>query len=237
MSFKIEQRGNEHTNYSSRKGEIPIAFAEHITGSTAASTDDWFRSPNNKVSSANFMVTKLGKIYQYVDIKNMSWCTGLTSGLKYASSNLVHEKYPVNPNKYTISIEHESIDGVLTDIQLEASIWLHRDVIRQVKQMYGNDIKVDREHIIGHNEVDSKRKFYCPSNMGDKIQKFPMNDIIDEINEVDENEPTPWAKEAWNWGIENKITADGIRPKDNITREETMQFIYNFYNNVVDETL
>ncbi len=33
------------------------------------------------------------------------------------------------------------------------------------------------------------------------------------------NEPSAWAKEAWQWAKDNKIL-DGTRPKDNITREE-----------------
>ena len=182
MSFKIIQRGNEHTNSSSRDKNIPIAIAEHITGNTAKSADNWFRSQNNNVSSANFMVTKKGEIYQYVDIKRMSWCTGLTSGIKYASSKLVHEKYPINPNKYTVSIEHESTDGILTDVQLKATLWLHGEIKRQVKQIYGHDLVFDRKHLIGHFEVDSKRKWYCPCNMNDKVLKFPFDKIIQQLN-------------------------------------------------------
>jgi len=39
------------------------------------------------------------------------------------------------------------------------------------------------------------------------------------------NEPSPWAKEAWNWAINNKIS-DGKRPRDVATREEIITMIY-----------
>jgi len=39
------------------------------------------------------------------------------------------------------------------------------------------------------------------------------------------NEPSPWAKEAWNWAINNKIS-DGKRPRDVATREEVITMIY-----------
>lgn len=38
-------------------------------------------------------------------------------------------------------------------------------------------------------------------------------------------EPSNWAKEAWEWGVENGIT-DGTNPKGNITREQVMAMIY-----------
>ena len=39
------------------------------------------------------------------------------------------------------------------------------------------------------------------------------------------NQPSPWAKEAWNWAIKNGIT-DGKRPRDIATREEVITMIY-----------
>ncbi len=43
----------------------------------------------------------------------------------------------------------------------------------------------------------------------------------------DKNAPADWAKAAWDWGKKNGIT-DGTRPKDNITRQEVIQLLFNF---------
>jgi len=43
------------------------------------------------------------------------------------------------------------------------------------------------------------------------------------------DEPADWAKHAWNWGKAHGIT-DGTRPKDNITRQEVVQMLYNAHN-------
>ena len=42
------------------------------------------------------------------------------------------------------------------------------------------------------------------------------------------NEPSEWAKEAWDWGVANKI-CDGTNPKGTITREQVVQMMYNFF--------
>lgn len=39
------------------------------------------------------------------------------------------------------------------------------------------------------------------------------------VEMANNNQPSAWAKEAWQWAKDNKIL-DGTRPKDNITREE-----------------
>lgn len=46
-----------------------------------------------------------------------------------------------------------------------------------------------------------------------------------EVNLVDKNKPSGWAKEAWEWAKKAGIT-DGSRPKDNATREEIITMIY-----------
>src|SRR5690606_3647362 len=46
-----------------------------------------------------------------------------------------------------------------------------------------------------------------------------------EVNLVDKNKPSDWAKEAWEWAKKAGIT-DGSRPKDKATREEIVTMIY-----------
>ena len=181
MTYNIEWRGNNNTNKSSRSGNIPIAIVNHITGGSASSADSWFRSSGNKVSSAHFMVTKSGEIKQYVKIEDKAWANGLTSGLENATSELVKEKYKDshNPNSYSVSIEHEGIDGTLTDAQITASVWLHRYIRDYIEEKYGYKIPFNRKHVIGHFEIDKKRKAYCPG------KNFPWERLMEELSNKD----------------------------------------------------
>lgn len=218
--MNIVWRGNQHTNSSSRDGIKPIAIVNHITASTASSCDNWFRDPNNNVSSAHFLVTKKGEVNQYVDIKQMAWANGITvDNMPSATSALVKEKSPTNPNKYTISIEHEGNGEALTDAQLKATIELHKWIIKQVKEIYGVDISVNRKYIIGHSEIDPKRKPNCPG------KNFPFDEIIKSLSATPstDNTVSAWAKESVEFCKQKGFMSGderGFRPKDNVTREE-----------------
>lgn len=48
-----------------------------------------------------------------------------------------------------------------------------------------------------------------------------------EMEEKKMNEPSDWAKVAWEWGKANGI-CDGTNPKGTITREQVVQMLYNF---------
>lgn len=64
----------------------------------------------------------------------------------------------------------------------------------------------------------------CPNifnyNNWEGWEKF-KSDVFKILN----NEPSPWAKEAWNWAIKNKII-DGKGPMNVATREEIITMIY-----------
>lgn len=169
-------KGNKHTNKSSRRGHIPDVIVNHVVGGSAKSCISWFTSPNNNVSSAHFLVSKDGNIYQFVDIKESSWASGLTSGLKHATADIVHERGGLNPNRYSISIEHEGTNGELTDKQLEATIFLHKHIKEEINRIYGKKIELSRKNVIGHFEIDNKRKPYCPG------PKFPWDELMNRLD-------------------------------------------------------
>lgn len=161
--MQIIQKGNKHTNFSSRGGHIPIAIVDHISGGTMSSMDSWFQSEGNTVSSAHFGVSKTGEIHQYVDITKMAWANGITvDSISKATASIVKEQSPTNPNKYTVSIEHEGTDGALTEAQFTATVWLHKYISDEVKRLYGKPLVLDSKHVIGHFQVDPIRKPYCP---------------------------------------------------------------------------
>lgn len=173
----IVQKGNEHTNSSARDGNVPFVIVNHISGGTMGSMDNWFRSAGNKVSSAHFGVSKSGVIHQYVDIRRMAWANGITAAsTREAPAAVVRENAPTNPNKYTISIEHEGTDGNLTEEQFAASVWLHKHIANEVKRIYNREMKLDRKHVIGHFQIDPIRKPNCPG------PKFPWERLYKALS-------------------------------------------------------
>lgn len=164
----IIQMGNKYTNSGSRDGYVPCAIVNHISSGSMSSMDSWFTSASNNVSSAHFGVAKDGRIHQYVDIRRMAWANGLTAtGTTKAPAKVVRDRPGINPNKYTISIEHEGMDGDLTEPQFASSIWLHRYIQQEVERIWGKKLLLDSVHVIGHCDIDPIRKANCPG------PKFP----------------------------------------------------------------
>lgn len=175
--MKIEFRGNSNTNSSSRDGHKPIAIVNHVVAGSGSSCDNWFRSSGNNVSSAHFCVWENGRITQYVDIRRMAWANGLTfDRIPKAKSSLVRSKKNINPNKYTISIEHAGHTGKLTPEQFAATVYLHKWIRDEVKRIYGVTIPFDREHILGHFEIDPVRKPNCPG------PDFPWTNLMKSLS-------------------------------------------------------
>lgn len=171
--MQIIQKGNQHTNSSSRDGHVPIAIVNHISGGSMSSMDSWFTSSGNTASSAHFGVSKSGEIHQYDPIDRMAWANGLSvASIAKATAPLIKEQSPTNPNKYTVGIEHEGTDGFLTEAQFAASVCLHKYISAEVQRIYGKPITLDEKHVIGHFQVDPVRKPYCPG------PKFPWSRLF-----------------------------------------------------------
>lgn len=174
--MEIKFVGNEHTNKSSRQGTIPIAIVNHISGGSMGSMDNWFRSPTNEVSSAHFGISKKGEIHQYVKIEDCAWAQGIRipEGLEFATAKIVKDM-KINPNRYCVSIEHEGLDGSLTEAQFAASVWLHRYIQKYIKDKFGKTIALDPYNVIGHFQIDPRRKPNCPNKL------FPWQRLYEEL--------------------------------------------------------
>ncbi|MHB1652331.1 MAG: N-acetylmuramoyl-L-alanine amidase [Desulfitobacteriaceae bacterium] len=138
-------------NFSSPKGYKILAIVDHIMSGTLEGTDSWFNNPAGQVSS-HFGIGKNGKIHQYVDLGNPAWANG---GVNRPNWPLLLPG--VNPNYYTVSIEHEGESGdVMPEAQYQATLALHRWLIDSL------GIPVTRDNIIGHYRIDSVNKSNCP---------------------------------------------------------------------------
>lgn len=157
-------------HFDGRKGYKPDMIVSHITSGSFEGAVSWLKNPQSK-ASAHFVVSRKGEIRQLVDLKDGSWCNGTSispsKSTFYGLSTLpqVRER-KTNANYYTVSIEHEGREGVpFTDVQAEASIWLHKWIIKEVKRIYGVDIPIDRTHIVGHYQINPKTKPNCPGGL------------------------------------------------------------------------
>jgi N-acetyl-anhydromuramyl-L-alanine amidase AmpD len=162
-----------------RNGYKAIAIVDHIMAGTLIGTDAWFNNRNSRVS-AHFGVGKNGEIHQYVDIKNTAWHAGNVRNPDW--SLLIPN---VNPNLYTIGIEHEGQTGdIITEVQYQSTLTLHRWLIEQLGIISGS------ETIIAHHRIDSVNKARCPGTgfpwsrlLANLTQK--ESEQVEEVNVVE----------------------------------------------------
>lgn len=206
MKKEFEIIKKSSPNKMSRKGWKPDMIVSHITEGSYAGAVSWLCNPKSG-ASAHFVVSKKGEITQLVDIKEAAWANGTSTDPTkknfYGNSSLeIIRNRKTNANYYTISIEHEGFYkdgyGALTPEQLEATIWLHRYIIDEVKKIYGIEIPIDREHIVGHYQIDPIRKPNCPGKafQWDKLIEGLKEGVIDMVLEQ-------WQKEMGEKAIEN----------------------------------
>lgn len=134
-----------------RRGYKPEAIVIHIMEGSLAGTDSWFRQSVSKVS-AHYGIGKQGEIHQYVSESDTAWHAGRVSNPTWKGI-----KSKVNPNLYTIGIEHEGKAHTFwSDAMYQASANLIKEICQRWK------IPIDRTHIIGHREIFSGKT--CPGS-------------------------------------------------------------------------
>ncbi len=134
-----------------RKGYKPEAVVIHIMDGTLAGTDSWFANPASQVS-AHYGIGRNGEVHQYVQENDSAWHAGRIDApvWKFIRPN-------INPNLYTIGIEHE---GKPEDIWTASMKQSSADLIREICERW--QIPIDRYHVIGHYEIYSKKP-NCPA--------------------------------------------------------------------------
>lgn len=165
--MEIAWKGNQYTNSSSRNGVVPFVIVNHISAGTMSSMDYWFTDPANQVSSAHFGVAKDGRVHQYVSIERMAWANGIPQEQFAQATAQVVRDMNMNPNLYTVSIEHEGTDGDLTEAQFQSSVRLHRYIRDYVRGVWLKDFPLDTYHVLGHYQINPVQKPDCPG------PKFP----------------------------------------------------------------
>lgn len=157
-----------------RSGYRPDLIAIHIMAGSLAGTDSWFAAPESQVSS-HYGVGFNGEVHQYVQENDTAWCNGRVDN---PTSKIVLSRPGVNPNKYTLSIENEGEDlSKAPQKQIDA-------IVELVKTMATKwNIPIDKDHIIFHSEIYSKKP-NCPTpnkELKDKILKLATNEELVNI--------------------------------------------------------
>lgn len=137
-----------------RAGFRPEAVVVHIIEGTLASADSWFGTTKSQVS-AHYGIGKRGEIHQYVGEADTAFHAGRVWKAKWNGL-----KPGVNPNLYTIGIEHEG-NGASEwpDAMYTASARLIADVCTRWS------IPIDRAHVVGHREIYGRKT--CPNDVVD----------------------------------------------------------------------
>ena len=156
--------------YKNRNGYTPdMVVLHHTAGNVLMPAINWHIYPKEGPSS-NFMMDLDGTVYELVPIQHGAWCNGTsnspTDKLYYgkATSEIVKSRN-YNANYYTVSIEVVGTGGAYTKAQVAALIELIKYIKSEIKRLYGKDLVVDRQHIIGHYEVSPITKPICGKNV------------------------------------------------------------------------
>jgi N-acetylmuramoyl-L-alanine amidase len=180
--FTIEQK--PVSKHQSRRGTVPIAIVDHISVGTMGSMYNTFFNPKAKEASSHFGVSRQGEIHQYVQLDRAAWTQGR---IQAPISPLIQQRQG-NPNLYCVSIEFEGyiddgvrygVDGDITEEQYHAGVWLHKFIQAEIERIYGHRIDLNNYFVLGHFQIDSIGKPFCPG------PKFPWNCLYAELAKVD----------------------------------------------------
>ncbi len=150
--------------WQGRFGYTPRAVVLHIAEGTYEGTYATFL---NEQVSAHFCVAKDGRIAQYVSVDDSAWANG----------NVLNPSWPdlipnVNPNYYTISIEHEGFyQEQWTPQMYDANLRL----LGWIRSYSGLQYSLHHT-LIGHYEIDSVTRANCP---GPNVE---WNRMINDLN-------------------------------------------------------
>jgi N-acetylmuramoyl-L-alanine amidase len=149
-------------SFNERNGQKPIIIVNHISVGSMGSMFNTFANISNRASS-HFGVGRDGSIAQYVPINKCAW----TQGKIQLPTAPIIKQLGGDPNKYGVSIEHEGyagngLDGNLTEEQFRATCWLHKYIQTAVETIYNVKIPLNSHQVLGHYQIDSKGKPFCP---------------------------------------------------------------------------
>lgn len=134
-----------------RAGYKPEAVVIHVMEGTLTGTDAWFANPASKVS-AHYGIGRSGVVHQYVLDADQAWHAGRVWKPTWPGI-----RTGVNPNRYTLGVEHEGFDR---EPWSEAMMAASAALIRALCTKWG--IPINRDHVVGHREIYGRKT--CPGS-------------------------------------------------------------------------
>lgn len=122
-------------------------------------------------ASTHFVIGQDGGVLQLVRLRDSAWGNGIPVEPRWP---VVLERPGVNPNRYTVSIEHAKFSpdnsDPLTEAQLRASVGLVRLLLGLLPQrrLAGHRLLAATASgelsaaVVGHCEIDSVTRAHCP---------------------------------------------------------------------------
>ena len=135
-------------------GFRPEAIVLHRSGGTVDKIRVQYHDPK-AAASTHYIVAKSGSVSQFVEESDTAFHAGVVVNARWP---LLKPK--VNPNFYTVGIEHEGdSSGALTDEQQEASAALISEIANRWS------IPIDPDHVIVHTMIRASKA--CPGEAFD----------------------------------------------------------------------
>lgn len=170
-----------------------LAVVMHIAAGGYQPSIEWLCNPASGVS-AHFIVSKGGEITQMVSIYNSARANGLSwanGRWKNARGKFVAPTWDsiitgVNPNLYTISIEHEGFpEDVRTPQMQDADVRLLRWLAQKLHLRYEPG-----RSLIGHRDIDPVDKWFCPGpHMDLAALAAAANDPLEQFPPISRDSP------------------------------------------------
>lgn len=197
MTLAITRRSAGDNFHAGRSGTDVDMLVIHVTEGDRGSVRSWFGLDASDVS-AHYMVCTDGTIDKFVDENDTAFHAGRVLN---PTAPLVLERPGVNPNLYSIGIEHEG-DGQheLGPKQRAASLELILSIARRRP-----GIALDRRHIVGHHEVYAAKT--CPGAIN-------VDRLVAELQSAApaSNRPTQptlvWSEFAKDWLVVTRVVSD-----------------------------
>jgi hypothetical protein len=168
--------GAHPTNFSVGRGGIkPEAVVLHIAEGPMSAVDSFFNQVHSDPpgpTSAHFCVGKDGTLHQYVNTQNTAFGNGRIE--PDFTARLINDNSGINPNRWTVSIEHEGHSGdAVTEAQLRVSTqltaWLFQN---RLLNSGATDVAVDRDHILRHADISPRSRQGCPGFSDELLDRY-----------------------------------------------------------------
>jgi hypothetical protein len=152
-------------------GLRPEAVVVHIMDGSFEAGESVFRNPTTQ-KSAHYGISRAGEVHQYVDEHDTAFHAGI----------VINPTWPllkprINPNFYTIGIEHE---GRPDDEWPEAQLTASATLIGQIAGRWS--IPLDESHVIRHHQIRASKT--CPGNW------IQLKDLLARVPTIASAAPT-----------------------------------------------